>query len=222
MNSPEQNIYVEINNINCCNLRKEKNSLILRMKSAAIRIGFIPADITAAFKNDPSLKGGIAGVIELVTYPGIWAIIIHRVVHFLFEAGIPVFPRFISQVSRFLTGIEIHPGAKIGKGFFIDHGNGVVIGETSEIGDNVTIFHQVTLGGKGGGKGKRHPTLGNNIMVGAGAKLLGNIVIGDNVKIGAGSVVVKDIPSDCVAAGNPARLIRRNGVKTQAPLTLCK
>lgn len=222
MNSMKQNICVEINGASFCNTKKEKPALLSRLKSAAAQIGYIPSDITAALRNDPSLKGGVTALLELLTYPGIWAIVIHRFTHILFVAGVPVLPRIISQLSRFFTGIEIHPGAKIGRGFFIDHGNGIVIGETAEIGENVTLFHQVTLGGKGDGKGKRHPTLGSNIMVGAGAKLLGNILIGDNVKIGAGSVVVKDIPSNSVAAGNPARLIRRNGIKTHMPVSLYK
>jgi len=222
MNNVKQDVCIEINGISLCSKRTEKKKLLLRLKSAVAQIGYIPSDITAAFRNDPALRGGFTGVLELVTYPGIWAVIIHRFTHLLYGAGIPVLPRFISQFSRFLTGIEIHPGAKIGRGFFIDHGNGVVIGETAEIGDNVTVFHQVTLGGKGGEKGKRHPTLGSNIMVGAGAKLLGNILIGDNVKIGAGSVVVKNVASNSVAAGNPAMIIRRNDVKVHAPLSLYK
>jgi len=220
MNNIEQNVCVQINGGVYCNIKKEKASLFSDLKLALIQISFIPFDIASAFRNDPALKGGVTAAFELLTYPGIWAIAIHRIAHLLFAAGIPVVPRFISQLSRFLTGIEIHPGAKIGRGFFVDHGNGVVIGETSEIGSNVTIFHQVTLGGKGGDSGKRHPTLGNNVMVGAGSKLLGNIIIGDNVKIGAGSVVVKDVRTNSVVAGNPARVIRSNGIKLHAPVSL--
>ncbi len=222
MNHELKNACIEINGYYRCHLIKPETSFITKLKSAVLQVGYIPSDIAGVFKNDPALKGGITGFLELMTYPGIWAIINHRVSHLLFELGIPLVPRLISQLSRFLTGIEIHPGAKIGKSFFIDHGNGVVIGETAEIGDNVTLYHQVTLGGKGGESGKRHPTLGSNIMVGAGAKLLGNIMIGDNVKIGAGSVIVKDIPGDLVVAGNPGRVIKKSNSKSGASLTLYK
>jgi serine O-acetyltransferase len=134
------------------------------------------------------------------------------VAHTLYKAGIPFFPRFVSQLSRFLTGIEIHPGAKIGHRFFIDHGMGVVIGETAEIGDDVLIYQGVTLGGTGHEKGKRHPTIGNHVVIGTGAKVLGGITIGNNVKIGAGSVVVKSVPDDSTVVGIPGRVVRsRNG-----------
>ena len=223
MNTEIKGLCVEINGYSTCNIHKEKPVFLQRFKSALLQTGFIKTDIINTFKNDPSLNNkGISGFLELLAYPGIWAIIIHRITHLLFEINIPVIPRVISQISRFLTGIEIHPGAKIGRGFFIDHGNGVVIGETAEIGENVTIFHQVTLGGKGGGTGKRHPTLGSNIMVGAGAKLIGNILIGDNVKIGAGSVIVKDIPAGSVVTGNPGLIIKQNNVKIHSPVSLFK
>jgi serine O-acetyltransferase len=146
-------------------------------------------------------------------YQGLWALFFHRIAHFLYALRIPVIPRFISQVSRLLTLIEIHPGAKIGKRFFIDHGNGVVIGETTVIGDDVTIYQGVTLGGTGKEKGKRHPTIGNNVVIGAGAIVLGNIVIGDNARIGAGAVVTKSVPPDTTVVGNPSWMVKRDGRK---------
>jgi serine O-acetyltransferase len=136
------------------------------------------------------------------------AILAHRLAHKLHRWGVPLLPRLISQMSRFLTGIEIHPGATIGRRFFIDHGMGVVIGETAEIGDDVLLYQGVTLGGTGGEKGKRHPTLGNRVVVGTGAKVLGNIRIGDNVKIGAGSVVVYAVPDNSTVVGVPGRVVR--------------
>lgn len=168
---------------------------------------WLPYDIKSAFLKDPALRGKLFGFLELLIYPGIWAIFFHRVSHFLYAIHTPFFPRFISQISRFLTGIEIHPGAFIGKGFFIDHGMGVVIGETAEIGENVLMYHGVTLGGVSMKAGKRHPTIGNNVLIGAGAQILGNIHVGDNAKIGASSVVTKDIPSHLTAIGNPYRII---------------
>ncbi len=165
-------------------------------------------DIKAIYRNDPAAKN-----IEFLLYPGFHAITFHRFIHRLWKLNIPFIPRFLSEVNRFFTGLEIHPGAEIGKGFFVDHGAGLVIGETSEIGDNCVMFHNVTLGGTGKHKGKRHPTLGNNVLVGTGAILLGPVKVGDNVKIGANSfVVMRDIPSNCTVAGTPARIIKRNGV----------
>ena len=152
-------------------------------------------------EKDPAIKGNA----EVLLYPSFWATISHRVAHHFYKKKHYFIARFISQFSRMLTGIEIHPGAKIGKGFFIDHGMGVVIGETCEIGDNVLLYQGVTLGGTGKGTGKRHPTIGNNVMIGSGAKVLGPVVIGDNAKIGAGSVVVKDVPAHTTAVGVPAR-----------------
>ena len=140
-------------------------------------------------------------------YPSIHAVIHHKISYFLYRKKFIFLARLVSQISRFLTGIEIHPGAKIGKHLFMDHGMGIVIGETSVIGDNVTIYHGVTLGGVSLEKGKRHPTIGNNVTVGAGAKVLGNITIGDNCKIGANSVILKDIPKDSVAVGIPGKII---------------
>jgi serine O-acetyltransferase len=144
----------------------------------------------------------------VLCYPGFHAILLHRVAHRLYNAGIPLIPRLISQLGRFLTGIEIHPGATIGRRFFIDHGSGVVIGETSEIGDDVLIYQGVTLGGTGKEKGKRHPTLGNHVVVGTGAKVLGSITVGDHVKIGAGSVVIRPVPDHSTVVGIPGRVVR--------------
>ena len=164
-------------------------------------------DIKAIYRNDPAARN-----IEFLLYPGFHAITLHRFSHLLYRLRIPFVPRLLSQIGRFLTGVEIHPGAAIGKGFFCDHGAGVVIGETSVIGDNAVLFHNVTLGGTGKHQGKRHPTLGNNVLVGTGAVLLGPITVGDNVRIGANSfVVMRDIPSDCTVAGTPARIISRQG-----------
>jgi len=165
-------------------------------------------DIKAIYRNDPAARN-----IEFFLYPGFVAITLHRMNHVLYNLGIPFVPRLLSEIVRFLTGVEIHPGAKIGKGFFVDHGAGLVIGETTEIGDNCVLFHNVTLGGTGKHKGKRHPTLGNNVLVGTGAILLGPITVGDNVKIGANSfVVMRDIPSNCTVAGTPAKITKRDNI----------
>ena len=166
-------------------------------------------DIRAVFERDPAARN----IFEVLMYQGLWAIWIHRVAHFLYWLHIPILPRFISQVGRFLTGIEIHPGAKIGKGFFIDHGAGVVIGETAEIGNSVTMFQGVTLGGTGKQKGKRHPTIGNNVVIGAAAIILGAIEIGDNAMIGAAAVVTKPVPPNSTVVGNPARIVVLEGKK---------
>ena len=168
----------------------------------------IREQIDTIFREDPAAKS----VLEIFfCYPGLHAILLHRMAHKLYRWRVPFFPRFISQFARFLTGIEIHPGATIGRRFFIDHGMGVVIGETAEIGDDVLLYQGVTLGGTGNEKGKRHPTLGNHVVVGTGAKVLGNIKIGDNVKIGAGSVVVHPVPDDCTVVGIPGRVVRSRG-----------
>jgi serine O-acetyltransferase len=165
----------------------------------------IREQVDTIFREDPAAKS----VLEIVLcYPGFHAILLHRLAHRLYNAGIPLIPRFISQIGRFLTGIEIHPGATIGRRFFIDHGSGVVIGETSEIGDDVLIYQGVTLGGTGKEKGKRHPTLGNHVVVGTGAKVLGSITVGDHVKIGAGSVVIRPVPDHSTVVGIPGRVVR--------------
>ena len=164
-------------------------------------------DIRAIYRNDPACRN-----IEFLLYPGFHAITFHRFNHFLHKLKVPFIPRLLSQLNRFLTGLEIHPGASIGPGFFCDHGSGVVIGETTQIGPNCMMFHNVTLGGTGKHEGKRHPTVGNNVLIGTGAILLGPITVGDNVKIGANAfVVMRDIPSNCTVAGVPARITRRDG-----------
>jgi serine O-acetyltransferase len=168
----------------------------------------IKEQIDTVFREDPAARS----VLEiLLCYPGFHAIVAHRLAHKLYLWKIPLAPRVISQISRFLTGIEIHPGATIGRRFFIDHGMGVVIGETTEIGDDVLLYQGVTLGGTGNEKGKRHPTLGNGVVVGTGAKVLGNIKIGDHVKIGAGSVVVHPVPDNSTVVGIPGRVVRTRG-----------
>ncbi len=168
----------------------------------------IREQIDTIFREDPAAKS----VVEIVLcYPGFHAILLHRVAHWLYGEKLPILPRFVSQISRFLTGIEIHPGAKIGRRFFIDHGMGVVIGETTEIGDDVLLYQGVTLGGTGNETGKRHPTIGNHVVIGTGAKVLGSITIGDNVKIGAGSVVVHPVPDNSTVVGVPGRVVRSRG-----------
>ena len=169
-------------------------------------------DIQAYKKNDPAARS-VAEI--LLLYNGLHATIDYRIAHWLHTHGLRFLARSISQWSKLWTGIEIHPGAKIGKGFFIDHGSGVVIGETTEIGDNCLVYQGVTLGGTGKDKGKRHPTLGNNVMVGAGARVLGPFKVGDNVKIAANAVVLETIPPNCTAVGVPARIVRRNGERVQ-------
>ncbi len=171
---------------------------------------FFKCDVRAAFEKDPAAYS----VVEVLTsYPGIKATLIYRVAHLLWVLKIPFVPRYLSEIGRQLTSIDIHPGAKIGKEFFIDHGIGVVIGETAEIGDNVTLYQGVTLGGTSLKREKRHPTIGKNVVVGAGAKLLGPITIGDNVRIGANSVVTQDVPDNSVVVGVPGRVISREGEK---------
>lgn len=170
-------------------------------------------DVTIAFRRDPAAKG----IVEVLTcYPGVHAVLMHRLSHSLYRANVPLIPRLISHLSRFLTGVEIHPGATIGRNFFIDHGMGVVIGETSEIQDNVTIFQGVTLGGIGSHTGKRHPTLEENVVIGAHATVLGPIRIGSGTKIGAGSVVVHDVPPESTVVGIPGKVLKRNGVRIDA------
>jgi len=165
----------------------------------------IREQIDTIFREDPAAKS----ILEIVLcYPGFHAILLHRLAHRLYQADVPILPRFISQFSRFLTGIEIHPGATIGRRFFIDHGSGVVIGETTEIGDDVLVYQGVTLGGTGNEQGKRHPTVGNHVVIGSGAKVLGSIQIGNYVKIGAGSVVVHPVPDRSTVVGIPGRVVR--------------
>ncbi len=174
---------------------------------------YIYRDLKGCFERDPAARTPLGFLEVLFLYPGFHAIFLHRINHLLYRLRIPFIPRLFSQIARLLTGIEIHPGAKIGPGFFIDHGMGVVIGETTEIGENVTLYQGVTLGGTGAERGKRHPTLGSNIVVGAGAKVLGNIKLGNNVKVGAGSVVVHSVPDNCTVVGVPAEIVRKEGKK---------
>ena len=171
----------------------------------------VMSDYHAVFDRDPAARGFWGYLEVLLTYSGFHAIALHRFAHALHRIHVPLLPRIISCISRFFTGIEIHPGAAIGSGFFIDHGMGVVVGETADIGHNVSLFQGVTLGGTGKQTGKRHPTLRNNIVVGAGAKVLGNIVIGDNVYIGANAVVLNDVPDNCTVVGVPARVVKVEG-----------
>jgi serine O-acetyltransferase len=172
-------------------------------------------EIRATFERDPAAVNYLE---VLLTYSGLHALIFYRTANALLRRGIPFLPRLVSQFARALTGIEIHPGAKIGSGLFIDHGMGVVIGETTIIGDNVTLYQGVTLGGTGKEKGKRHPTLGSNIVVGAGAKILGNINIGDNAYIGANAVVIKDVPANSTVVGVPGRITKQDGKRIDLSL----
>jgi serine O-acetyltransferase len=177
-------------------------------------ISEITSDVKAVQDRDPAATSKV----EIITsYAGLHALWLHRLAHKLQGSNVPLLPRWISQFNRFATGIEIHPGAKIGHGLFIDHGAGVVIGETAEIGDNVTIYQGVTLGGTGKDTGKRHPTVGDNVIFGAGAKVLGAVNVGDNAKVGAGSVVVSDVPKNSTVVGNPGRPVLLRGQKVGIP-----
>lgn len=172
-------------------------------------------DIATVFEQDPAARS----VLEVVlTYSGLHAVWAHRIAHALFRNKLFFLARVISQVSRFFTGIEIHPGAKIGRRFFIDHGMGVVIGETCVIGDDCILFQGVTLGGTGKERGKRHPTLGNNVLVATGAKVLGSITLGDNSKVGAGSVVLKDVPPNATVVGIPGKVVILDGIRVKQNL----
>lgn len=165
-------------------------------------------DFKIIFDRDPAATNWLE---ILICYPGVHALTLHRVASWLWQKRVPLFPRFISHLGRFLTGIEIHPGATIGKGVFIDHGMGVVIGETAIVGDYCLIYQNVTLGGTGKQTGKRHPTLGKNVVVGTGAKVLGNINLGNDVRVGAGSIVLRDVPDDSTVVGVPGRIVSRTG-----------
>ncbi|KPU26543.1 serine acetyltransferase [Caloranaerobacter sp. TR13] len=170
-------------------------------------------DIKAVFERDPAVKS----LLEVILcYPGLHAVIIYRIAHWFYKRKLFLVARLLSHIGRFLTGIEIHPGAKIGKGIFIDHGMGVVIGETTEIGDNVTIYQGATLGGTGKEKGKRHPTIGNNVVISSGAKVLGPFKVGDNSKIGAGAVVLKEVPPNCTVVGVPGRIVIKDNKKVSS------
>jgi serine O-acetyltransferase len=178
----------------------------------------IREDVTSARDRDPAARE--AGTLEIVlTYPGVHAILSHRICHALQSASVPVLPRLLANMSRAATGIEIHPAARIGSEFFIDHGAGVVVGQTAEIGDRVTLYQGVTLGGTGFAAGKRHPTVEDNVTIGSGAKLLGPITIGHGAKIGANSVVIHDVPPNSTVVGNPGHPVRVEGRRTEGPDT---
>lgn len=188
-------------------LRTSDNGVISVAKRC---INEIRDDVNAVRERDPAARSTFE---VLLTYSGLHAVLVYRASHSLYKHGHFVSARVLSQGARFLTGIEIHPGATIGKGLFIDHGSGVVIGETAEIGDNCTLYQGVTLGGTGKDTGKRHPTLGNNVMIGCGAKVLGPFKVGDNSKVASNAVVLKEIPPNCTAVGIPARVVRSGGEK---------
>jgi serine O-acetyltransferase len=210
----KRNFFFRIHRFDCGHL--------LQVKPLRVKIGVatltqvnpllktLRADFQIIFERDPAARNWLE---VLFCYPGFHSLTCHRLAHWLFQRRVPFIPRLISHIARLFTGIEIHPGATVGQGVFIDHGMGVVIGETAVIGDYALIYQGVTLGGTGKESGKRHPTLGNNVVVGAGAKVLGNLMIGDNVRIGAGSVVLRDVPPDCTVVGIPGRIVHRSGVK---------
>ena len=175
-------------------------------------------DLTAAQQRDPAART-VSRVEILLTYPGVHAILTHRIAHALHQADVPLVPRVLSNASRIVTGIEIHPAARIGRDFFVDHGAGVVVGETAEVGDRVTLFQGVTLGGTGFAAGKRHPTVEDNVTIGSGAKLLGPITVGHGAKVGANSVVIHDVPPNTTVVGNPGHPVRVEGRKPEGPDT---
>jgi serine O-acetyltransferase len=176
----------------------------------------IRADVKAARERDPAAQG-VSSFEILTSWAGVQALLAHRAAHALMEAGVPLVPRTIAYLTRAITGIEIHPAAQIGNEFFIDHGSGVVIGETASIGNCVTLYQGVTLGGTGFQRGKRHPTLGNNVTVGSGAKLLGPIAVGDGAKVGANTVVVEDVPPGATVVGNPGHPVKLEGKRVEGP-----
>lgn len=204
-----------IKNIQATKTADSTNTSLLKNLLSGVFFEPLLSDFRIIFERDPAARNWLEVVF---CYPGLHALCLHRLAHWLHRRGVGFIPRLISHWSRFLTGIEIHPGAEIGKGVFIDHGMGVVIGETAIVGDYTLIYQGVTLGGTGKDSGKRHPTLGKNVVVGAGAKVLGNLQIGDRVRIGAGSVVLRDIPSDCTVVGVPGRIISRKQNTSLSPL----
>jgi serine O-acetyltransferase len=178
----------------------------------------VTADVSSARERDPAARG--IGTLEILTgWAGVQALLAHRAAHALWEAEVPLVPRAIAYTSRALTGVEIHPAARIGSDFFIDHGSGVVIGETAEIGDRVTLYQGVTLGGTGFARGKRHPTLDDDVTVGSGAKLLGPVTVGRNAKVGANTVVIEDVPAQTTVVGNPGHPVRVEGRPVEGPDT---
>jgi serine O-acetyltransferase len=178
--------------------------------------GEVRKDVAAAHERDPAARG-VSSVEILASWPGVHALLAHRVSHALHDAGVPLVPRIMSTATRAVTNIEIHPAATIGDALFIDHGTGVVVGETAEIGDNVTLYQGVTLGGTGFATGKRHPTVEDNVTIGSGAKLLGPITVGHGAKIGANSVVITDVPPNATVVGNPGHVVRVDGRKVEGP-----
>lgn len=176
-------------------------------------VEILKEDIQAIKDRDPAAKGTLE---IILSYPGLHALWMHRIAHFMHEKGVPLIPRLLSMFTRLVTGIEIHQGAKIGRGFFIDHGMGVVIGETAEIGDNVTLYQGVTLGGTGKERGKRHPTIEDNVVIAAGAKVLGPVTVGRNSRVGAGAVVISDVPPNCTVVGVPGRVAVCSGERISA------
>jgi serine O-acetyltransferase len=178
--------------------------------------GEIRCDVAAAHERDPAARG-VSSLEILASWPGVHALLAHRVSHALHAAGVPLLPRLLSTATRAITNIEIHPAAQIGDGLFIDHGTGVVVGETAEIGDDVTLYQGVTLGGTGFATGKRHPTVEDNVTIGSGAKLLGPITVGHGAKIGANSVVITDVPPNSTVVGNPGHVVRIDGRKVEGP-----
>jgi serine O-acetyltransferase len=189
---------------------------MLGLGTVARVVGEVGRDVSAAKERDPA-AAGVSRAEILVSWPGVHALLAHRVAHALNDLGVPVAPRTIAYVSRSLTGIEIHPAAEVGEGLFIDHGTGVVIGETAELGDNVTIYQGVTLGGTGFATGKRHPTVEDNVTIGSGAKLLGPIQVGHGAKIGANAVVIHDVPANSTVVGNPGHPVRVEGRRPEGP-----
>jgi serine O-acetyltransferase len=173
-------------------------------------------DLTAAQERDPAARS-VGRVEMLLTYGGVQALLAHRISHALYDSGVPLAPRFLANLTKVVTGVEIHPAAAIGRGLFVDHGSGVVIGETAEVGDDVTIYQGVTLGGTGFARGKRHPTVGDEVIIGAGSKLLGPIVVGQRAKIGANSVVIHDVPENATVVGNPGHPVRVDGKRPRGP-----
>lgn len=179
-------------------------------------ISEIRCDLAAARTRDPATRG-VRSLEILATWPGVQALLAHRVAHALYGSGVPLVPRLIAALARSLTGVEIHPASRIGCGLFIDHGMGVVIGETAEIGDDVTLYQGVTLGGTGFATGKRHPSIQDNVTIGSGAKLLGPITVGHGAKVGANSVVIHDVPPNCTVVGNPGHPVRVEGRRPEGP-----
>jgi serine O-acetyltransferase len=179
-------------------------------------IGEVTSDVTAARDRDPAARG--VGTVEILTgWAGVQALLVHRVAHGLYHSGVPVLPRTLAFASRAVTGVEIHPAARIGADFFIDHGSGVVIGETAEIGDRVTLYQGVTLGGTGFARGKRHPTIEDDVTIGSGAKLLGPVTVGHGAKVGANTVVIEDVPANATVVGNPGHPVRVEGRRPEGP-----